>query len=116
MKTRNGFVSNSSSSSFILIADKKLFYDTLEDYKDVKPIIEDLKKDKYVEDLCLFGKDVVVLSDWTDTGGGGPLAFYADDMAEQGKEMPDKLWDNFDSFKEKLQKDKDKCYSKSIDW
>jgi hypothetical protein len=112
MKVRDGFVSNSSSSSFVLIADKKHFYDILEKYEDIKPIIENLKEGKFVEELNFLGKDIVVLAEWMDAGGGGPLA----DFEEDNPDLPDKIWDRFYNFKEKLEKDKSKCYIKELDW
>ena len=116
MKTREGFVSNSSSSSFVLMSDKKHFYDILENYKNVTPIIESLRKDKFIEELNFLGNDIVIIAEWTDPGGGGPLGYFEEDMIKEGKEMPNKLWDDFYNFKEKLKKDKSKCYIKEMDW
>ena len=116
MKIRDGFVSNSSSSSFVVISDKKHFYNTLEKYKSISPIIESLRNDKYIEELNFLGNDIVVLAEWTDPGGGGPLGFFEEEMIAKGKEVPDKIWDDFYNFKEKLEKDKNKCYIKEMNW
>ncbi len=78
MKFRNGFVSNSSSSSFVLIVDKEAHDKAMEQLKDhkyieiLKEIIGCLGKDKFM------GRDVVTISGY-DSHGDRAIGNYSMD-------------------------------------
>jgi len=111
MKTRLGFVSNSSTSSYVLFADKKFFDKTLEEFKDIKPIIDEYKKGKYLKKIKFLGKDIMVMNDWTDAGGGGPEI----EIEEEDEDKLEKMWDRFFEFREILGKDKKRCHVEDTD-
>jgi len=111
MKTRIGFVSNSSSSSYVLFADKEFFDETLNKYDDIRPIIAEYKKGKYLKQVKFLGKDIMVLVDWTDAGGGGPEI----DLDEEDDDKVEKMWNRFFKFKGVLEKNKEKCHYEDTD-
>ena len=61
MKTRNGFVSNSSSSSFVILTARSDFDRILKNqHDDVRALVEGLRNAKaVVEDVRAFGQDMV---------------------------------------------------------
>lgn len=67
MKTRLGFVSNSSSSSFVMVVEKKAYERKLEEvHPYVRAVVEamDKKLDSFM------GHDVILLGTWMNAGGG----------------------------------------------
>lgn len=112
MKTRNGFVSNSSSSSYVLFANKKYFDATLKKFNDIMPIIHEYKNERYLKKIKFLGKDIMVLSDWTDAGGGGPEIELE---GIEDEDRIDKMWDRFYEFRDALEKNKKKCYVEKTD-
>ena len=66
MKIRTGFVSNSSSSSFIAIVELSLFEEALNQIKDERyqKIIKAISTKQKV-----FGKEVMVTQEMSDSGG-----------------------------------------------
>ena len=69
MKIRTGFVSNSSSSSFIIITSKENHERVL---KDLHPFYQEVIKIMSVE-KNFFGKDMVYTMNLTDRGGNSTL-------------------------------------------
>ena len=66
MKTRNGFVSNSSSSSFVAIVEKSTFdkvLSMLEDERDKKVIKHVANKESK------FGRTLMTVNEYQDSGG-----------------------------------------------
>lgn len=66
MKMRTGFVSNSSSSSFILVVKKEIFE------KEIVEVEQNVIKDLILKAFDfheLFGVSIAVYSDMTDRGG-----------------------------------------------
>jgi hypothetical protein len=62
MKTRNGFVSNSSSSSFVLVAEKDQWEECL---KESHPMLRHLISNGSVNKV--FGKELVTISGYEST-------------------------------------------------
>jgi len=106
MKIRNGFVSNSSSSSYVLFADKEFFDKTFEKFKDIDPILTGYRQEKCLNEIKFLGRDIVVLSDWITAGGGGPEI----ELNEEDEDKIEKMWDRFFQFKETLEENKEKCH------
>lgn len=66
MKTRQGFVSNSSSSSFIIVIPKEVHEKALEYLSDFeKLVVKECVYDKGI----LFGRSIVAYDEWTDMNG-----------------------------------------------
>jgi len=88
MKTRNGFVSNSSTSSFVVIVTKEAYDTALEKMgKEERAIIK-----LWAKKVKLGGEDVVHFSDMTSAGGtstmfspewNGSLDKFSDYVAEK---------------------------------
>lgn len=84
MKTRSGFVSNSSSSSFFIMAKEEDVNKALEQCHDyVKAVVEAIGKHKEFD-----GKKVVVFSGMTTMGGEGTFDYldidYDGEIPEDG--------------------------------
>lgn len=77
MKTRSGFVSNSSSSSFVAIVEKSVFEKALENLKDER----DRKVIKHVaQKENKFGKTLMTVNEYSDSGGFSNLFGEGDDF------------------------------------
>ena len=118
MKTRLSFVSNSSSTSYVVTTTKKNFDKVLKKSNEVtKLVIESLKKNKYViSEKHVFGKDLVVLE--YSSGDYNGEDFSSIDLS--AFEEDEKL-DDLDplsvlmSFVEELSKDKKNFIESSVD-
>jgi len=81
MKTRNGFVSNSSSSSFVAIIEKSTFDKVLSMLKDDR----DKKVIKHVANKeSRFGKTLMTVNEYQDSGGFSNLFGEGDDFDFEG--------------------------------
>jgi hypothetical protein len=87
MKIRTGFVSNSSSSSFVLFVSKEHYEEVKKnsDALDVE-IIEHMKDE---DSQTLFGKELIVFTDFCDMGGNNRL----DDFTTENEIDSDNFWD-----------------------
>jgi len=115
MKIRNGFVSNSSSSSYIVIADKK----ATDEIKNNLDPIELAILDVLYESSKILGIDCYSFS-WMDGEAGEYMSDVADNVMERAKEIYeekglewdgddffyDNFWDALDNWYIKLPKDK----------
>ena len=80
MKIRNGFVSNSSSSSFVLITSKENYDATLSKASDyVKSIVEQLDKE-FISIEKFLDKDVVVITGYCTMGGNNEFDYSSIDI------------------------------------
>ena len=92
MKVRQGFVSNSSSSSFICVIVKEA-YDKIELRKDFRDILDNiLEKDK------LLGMDLLVYQNHCDMGGGTNYDSKYIDFTLPVKEEADQEWEGDDEW------------------
>lgn len=105
MKTRSGFVSNSSSSSFVLIVKK-------EDYQEMydSELTNDERKiaDATMEFKTCLGINMAIFADFSTDGGDACEYLEVDIKGEDKHEV-------YYQFQEKLEKIKDK-FTHSQDW
>ena len=94
MKIRNGFVSNSSSSSFILVTTQKVHDDVVAKMGKVEQtIIKALVKEEVITiKKGLGGPALMVLTTWSDAGGNDNFS----DIIADANEVPDN--EEFDGY------------------
>ena len=110
MKIRDGFVSNSSSSSFLLIAKKDYFDECTNKTENADKLIKKLKKSKFLKEDTVFGEKAIVLQDFMTPGGGG----WWEEMEDT--EDNDNLYSAWEKLEKELNKNKTKCSSWEQDW
>jgi len=108
MKIRQGFVSNSSSSSFVFVT-------TVENHNrvmatmsgDVKTFLDNFpfEKGKF------FGKDVVMFGDVCGNGEDGTLYWTMEDVRRETLVKWDSIEDVMDNYQKEAEKNKDECFS-----
>jgi len=105
MKIRTGFVSNSSSSSFVCITTKQNFKETI---KKCHPYVAAVGKEVFSKGR-FTGMDVMVYTDYCDMGGNSYYDHLNDNFDfdgdipdnEEGEEM--EPWEAIEIFTRKLQ-------------
>lgn len=110
MRLRSGFVSNSSSSSFILLVEKEEYDRVME---EAHPYLQAVAKAVSRERKC-FGKDVVQMETFSTPGGScweWIDISYSGDIPEEYDEYAGEA---FYALKKKF--DKEKTFSASVDW
>lgn len=95
MKIRNSFISNSSSSSYVLITSLENHEQAMNRLNSIqRELIERVymsKQDKFMDTQC------IVLTDWGDPGGGGPAEEFHEfdetifDGTSQEKDIQDMI-------------------------
>jgi hypothetical protein len=110
MKIRDGFISNSSSSSFLLIAKKDHFNECVNKTENADKLIKQLKKSKFLKEDTVFGENIIVVQDFMTPGGGGWWEEIED------TEDNDTLYSAWEKLEKELNKDKTKCSSWEQDW
>lgn len=111
MKIRSGFVSNSSSSSFVLITPKDYDYTK---HINFNPKFKDVYKDSFrpTEDKCL-GQDILVYTGYSDYGENSvtysrELSKFVEENGhtdDETYELADEIYNDFFKLF-----DKDKCF------
>lgn len=108
MKIRTGFVSNSSTSSYVLIVTKKNFEKVLKNSDDLtKKLIQRLKTHEFQK---AFGKELCVLY-WSE--GNFNIVDFLDDtnfvrkfMKDEDEDEFELIFETFDNFVQNLKIDK----------
>ncbi len=72
MKIRSGFVSNSSSSSFVLL----MKYEDVQTVRDTMPAYIQYIVDELLEEQNVFGTKVLVHTQWYDRDGGSNWDYF----------------------------------------
>jgi hypothetical protein len=117
MKVRSGFVSNSSSSSFCIVFDKKSFDEAMEMVpKQCKRVLEGLP---FIE-KDFMGSKVVCISQLSNTGGITNWGEVWDNWEEEGDEdeegMDYSYNEALDEMKETILKLGTDTYIETEDW
>jgi hypothetical protein len=120
MKIRNGFVSNSSSSSSVIIATKENYRRALEKvHPYVEAVIEALEPDE----SKFLGRDIISIATW-DSHGGSQFDFlsisYNDDLPQietyTGKKRDMRPQEAFYRFEEALEENGDEIFTTGIEF
>lgn len=114
MKTRKGFVSNSSSSSFVIIIEKEEYeraLETVHPYIKAVVLAVGMSEDKFA------GKDVVIIGTWSDASGS---MFDYMEVDYEG-EKPESEYDDYmrgyeamEAFEKEIAPDK--CCGMGVNW
>jgi len=108
-----GFVSNSSSSSFVLITTKENHEKAM---KDLSPLEQKMVKAVTSDDRFL-GKDVVKYIYSSDRDGNSYLDYAFDDIhLYAGESMPEDTYEIIEKYKNLINKNKEEVITTSIDW
>ena len=107
MKIRQGFVSNSSSSSFIVTT-------TIENHeralKNLSPYVKKVLKEMKGDKSKAFGKELISFGYYSDAGGNGTFERIQEDIGCQEDESEDGEafgpWEAFEAYQEEIGKDK----------
>ena len=128
MKTRTGFVSNSSSSSFVLITTKENHDKAMEKLSPYeKAVIKAI-----MEPDNVFGRKCMVGGEYSDNGGGGNLDYLeieyededkaedenADENADEDTDENDENnpYDAWEKYRNEVKKDRKSVFTYSMDW
>jgi len=113
MKIRKGFVSNSSSSSFVLIIEKEWFEKCMEESDEYTQYIIDKT---YPTDEVILGSDCKILEGWED--GESYLDEIPPHSSEEGDDFLNSLYRRqkaVDQFEKLVAPDKTKFYLHTMD-
>lgn len=108
MKIRTGFVSNSSSSSFVVLTTKENHENVLKDMGKNGLL---LAKSNIFQELHLFGRSMVSLS-YMDGNDGNDWVDVIDNIAEDDEDLSEIL----DEYMDKVKNNKNECFCHAEDF
>lgn len=116
MKIRQGFVSNSSSSSFVQMTTK-------ENHEKALEKLSPIGKAAIMELACyeqFLGKDVVVISEYEDRDGNGSLDIenFDVDISQFGDDCKDDWYNSVYNYKKEVAKiaKKGEVFTNEVSW
>ena len=121
MKIRIGFVSNSSSSSYLLLTSKEC-HDGVTAKMTERERLALKIFGQFEEEGTLFGVPIVILSYMS--GNYGDYLYYQiredeqwDAFSEAAEDDPmDEIWETVAKYEEKVRKNKENCFTSSNDF
>jgi hypothetical protein len=120
MKTRLGFVSNSSSSSFTLVTSKTNHDKVLASMADRERMALEIFG-QFQEGKTLFGIPIVVMSYMSGNYGDYVYDNCHEDerweeFSEGDRDAMSEIWEVVEKYQEEVQKDEGDCFSHSDDF
>lgn len=122
MKVRVGFVSNSSTSSFVMLVRKDVHDEIVASMsKDEQKMIKAFFKAEIMKNTKALGMAVVEIGIFTDAGGGGTWDNFEepdldgdDKDADPDSEAVDNAYDLMEKYQGEAEKHKDACWSTDV--
>lgn len=111
MKIRDGHVSNSSSSSFVLLTSKENYVKAFADATPYQRAVAEAMK----EEGKFLGIDVVSFSGWSDAGGGSSFEYLREEIVYDGDDE-EGAYDAWDAFEKLIRRNKDAVFDAGADW
>jgi len=112
MKVRDGHVSNSSSSSFVLLTSKENYEKAVADATPWQRAVAEAMKG---EEGKFLGIDVVSFCGWSDAGGGSSFEYLREEIKYEGDDE-ESAYDGWDAFEKLLKRNKDAIFEGGSDW
>lgn len=118
MKIRSGFVSNSSSSSFVIISTKENFENKEKKLEGkIKEFVEELKLSSNFREFTFMNTPMVSISGFSTPEGESEFSVMLDETnVELSEEDEETIIDDYYAFLEDVCKDKNVSYKEEIGW
>lgn len=121
MKVRNGFVSNSSSSSFVIVANKEHFENEVKKCEGkLKEFIDELKQTEYFNESKFMDYAVVSISGWNSCVGESEFSNILEnsniELDADNEDAKCDLSDEYYNFLDKICDNTNLAFRKSTDY